>query len=114
MIATRGARLALDRVRYSGRDRRPDAFHLDALDVVEINAEERATARVLFDSDDFNAAFAELDARYLAGEAANYPHTWSVLTQANEALNQRETPRDDVGLRAHSIIGSSQRSRWVI
>ncbi len=34
---------------------------------------------VLFDLDDFDAAIAELDARYLAGEAAAHAGTWSVI-----------------------------------
>ena len=38
-----------------------------------------AIALVMFDIDDVDAAFAELDARYLAGEAAEYAHTWSVI-----------------------------------
>ena len=38
--------------------------------IVEIDADERIAAMVVFDLDDFDAAFAELDARYLAGEAA--------------------------------------------
>ena len=69
-IVTRGARLVLSRVRWSGRDQRPEEFHTDVVNVVEINADQRVTARVWFDADDLDAAFAELDARYLAGEAA--------------------------------------------
>ena len=67
-MATRGERLVLARVRASGRD--PDAIQIDALDVIEIDADERIVAAVMFDLDDFDAAIAELDARYLAGEAA--------------------------------------------
>ncbi len=33
-------------------------------------------ARVVFDPDDFDAAYEELEARYLAGEAAPYAHVW--------------------------------------
>ena len=47
----------------------------------------------MFDPDDIDAAFEELDARYLAGEAAAYAHTWSVITEAYAALNRRELPR---------------------
>ena len=32
----------------------------------------------MFDLDDFDAAFEELDARYLAGEAAAHAQTWSL------------------------------------
>ena len=46
----------------------------------------------MFDLDDIDAAFAELDARYLAGEAAAHAHTWSVIADAYAALNRREVP----------------------
>ena len=45
---------------------------------------------MIFDPDDIDAAFEELDARYLAGEAAAHAHTWSVIAQAYAALNRRE------------------------
>ena len=38
------------------------------LQIIEINADEQIVALVTFDPDDFEAAIAELDARYLAGE----------------------------------------------
>ena len=45
-----------------------------------------------FDPDDIDAAFEELDARYLAGEAAAHAHTWSVIAGAYAALNRHELP----------------------
>ena len=51
----------------------------------EINADNRIAARVAFDLDDIDAAFAELDARYLAGEAAAHAHTWSVIAEVYAA-----------------------------
>ena len=92
VIATRGERLALSRVRFSGRDQRPEAFHTDVLGIIEIDADDRIAARVAFDLDDIDAAFEELDARYLAGEAADHAHTWSVIAQAYAALNRHELP----------------------
>ena len=76
----------------SGRDQRPEAFHTEVLDVVEIDAEERIAARVVFDLDDIDAAFDELDARYLAGEAAAHAHTWSLVANAFAAINRHELP----------------------
>ena len=52
----------------------------------------------MFDLDDIDAAFAELDARYLAGEAAAHAHTWSVIARTYAALNRHEVSRDDGGL----------------
>ena len=93
VIATRGERLALSRIRFSGRDQRPEAFHTEVLGIVEIDADDRIAARVAFDLDDIDAAFEELDARYLAGEAAAHAHTWSVVAEAYAALNRRELTR---------------------
>ena len=44
--------------------------------------DEQIASVILFDLDDFEAAIAELDARYLAGEAAPIAHTWSVIAAA--------------------------------
>ena len=90
VIATRGERLAISRTRYWGRDQRPDAFVVEALHLAEIDADERIAAYITFDPDDIDAAFEELDTRYLAGEAAPHAHTWSVITQAYASLNRRE------------------------
>lgn len=94
-IATRGEHLILTRSVFSFRDQDPEAFVAEQLDVGEFNAEGRLAASVSFDPDDFEAALAELDARYLAGEAAAYAHTWSVITAGYAAFNQREFPELD-------------------
>ncbi len=91
-IATRGERLVLCRARYSGGAEPPETFHVDVLSIYEINADARITAVVTFDPDDFDAAIAELDARYLAGEAAPYAHTWSMIASGHAAVNRRELP----------------------
>ncbi|MFZ0719140.1 MAG: ATPase, partial [Mycobacterium sp.] len=91
-IATRGGRLVLTRDRYWRGDQNPEALSLDLLQIVEIDAEERILAFVTFDADDFEAAIAELDARYLAGEAAAHSRTWSVIMQGYASLNRRELP----------------------
>ena len=46
----------------------------------------------MFDLDDIEAAFEELDARYLAGEAAAYADTWSAVAKGYAAFNRRESP----------------------
>lgn len=91
-IATRGERLVLVRARFSLGDGAPDEFGLDLLHVIEIDADHRTTATVTFDDDDFDAAIAELDARYLAGEAADHAQTWSVIAGAYAATNSRHMP----------------------
>ena len=93
VIATRGERLVLIVSRFSGRGAMPEAFDTDVLGIVEIDADERIAAVVTFDPDDIDAAFAELDARYLAGEAAAHAHTWSVIAEASPRSTGTNSPR---------------------
>src|SRR6202012_4964327 len=96
IIATRGERLFLGRTRWLGPDQRPGNFYTEVLNVIEIDPEERIAAQVLFDANDSIAtAIKELDARYLAGEAAEHAHTWSVIAQFNPAFNRQEIPPTD-------------------
>ena len=60
------------------------------LNVVVIDTDEKIAAVVTFDLEDFDAAIAELEARYLAGEAAAHARTWSVVTAAYAGFNRRE------------------------
>jgi hypothetical protein len=92
VIATRGERLLLDRVCFSGRDPAPEPFSSELLRVFEIDAQDRIAASIFFDPGDIDAASAELDARYLAGEAAPYATTWSAVVAAYAAFNRHELP----------------------
>ena len=92
VLAIRGERLALVRTLYSGRDQRPEAFHTEVFRIAEIDADERIVAYVAFDPNEFEAAIAELDARYIAGDAAAYAHTWSLIARAFAAINRHELP----------------------
>ena len=49
------------------------------LGIAEIDTDGRIAACVMVDLDDIDAAFEELDARYLAGEAAAHSQTWTVI-----------------------------------
>lgn len=90
VIAIRGERLALRRLRFSEQDRNPEAFYTEMIGIVEINADNRLAVHIAFDPDDITGAIAELDARYLAGEAAPYARTWSTIAGALVAHNRRE------------------------
>ena len=91
-IATRGSNLFIGRLSFSGSNEGPEPFLSEMLTVNEINDEDQLAAIIVFDPDDFDAAIAELDARYLAGEAARYAHTWSAIAAGHAAVNRRELP----------------------
>ena len=112
VIATRGERLALVRIRVSIRDQEARAFDTESLNVVEIDADVRIAAIVTFDPDDIDAAFEELDARYLAGEAAAHAETWSVVAGAYRRDQSARTPRVDVGLGEHRSPTSGSDRAW--
>ena len=92
-LALRGDRLCLSHMRFEEHATGPAAFCVEALEITEVDADGLMVAKVDFDLDDIDAAFEELDARYLAGEAAAHAHTWSVIARAYAALNRRELPR---------------------
>ena len=52
------------------------------LNIIEIDADDRIAAHVIFDHDDIDAAFEELDARYLAGEATAHAQYMVVSSRA--------------------------------
>ena len=94
-LATRGRRLVLAKFRFSPQDLRPEAFHSEALGIAEIDADNRIAAIVMFGLDDIDAAYAELDTRYLAGEAAAHARTWSVIAGTHVSFNRGELPTAD-------------------
>ena len=92
MVATRGERLVLFRIDFLSQGPPSEAFHAAALTIIEIDDDNRGAANVVFDIDEIDAAFAELDARYIAREAAPYRDAWSVIAAGYAALNRYEVP----------------------
>ena len=92
VIATRGERLVLVRICFGPRlGPRRSITGCSAL--WKSTPTTGSSARVLFDPHDIDAAFAELDARYLAGEAAPHAHTWSVIAGSFAASTDTNFPR---------------------
>jgi hypothetical protein len=91
VLATRGARLALTRVRAWAHGLRPEEAGIDVLNIAEIDADNRIVAHIGLDLGDIDAAFEELDTRYLAGEAATHAQTWSVIAGSAAAFNRGST-----------------------
>src|ERR1700743_2694136 len=79
VMAIPGERLALMRIGLSDRDEEPEAFSTEVLAIGEIDADERLVATVTFDLDQIDAAFEELDARYLPGGAPGHAPTCAAI-----------------------------------
>jgi class 3 adenylate cyclase len=89
LLATRGERLALFRQRFEGSDRNVGPSEAEWLWVLEMNDRGERVAAVMIDPDDLDAAYAELDARYLAGEAAPFRHV-KVISAFKRAFAARD------------------------
>ncbi|MGH7896595.1 MAG: nuclear transport factor 2 family protein, partial [Candidatus Binatia bacterium] len=90
LLATRGERLALVRGRIDVADRQIGPSDVEFLQVLEVDAHGDRVASVLFDPADIDAAYAELDARYEAGEAASYPQRREVTRAFRRAFAERD------------------------
>ena len=113
VIAARGQRLVLARIEGGGQE-----FLDVVLGVIEINSDNLISTIVLFELDDFDSATAELDARYLAGEAAPHAHTWSVIAGAYAALNRHEFPATtpdwvDIDHRGETAFGAGDLKAYL-
>jgi hypothetical protein len=117
-IAVRGSRLSLLHVcfRDTGYADRP--VTVEMLQLVEVSDSGLLDYSVSFDLDDVDAAFAELDARYLAGEAAEHARTWSTIMQMPPAIGRQEmfatTPHFvDIDHRSLAAVGSGDLTAYV-
>ena len=59
---------------------------------LEVNSHNQIAAWVTFELEDIDAAFEELNTRYLAGEGGAHAHTWSVIAAAHAAFTRHELP----------------------
>ncbi len=90
LLATRGERLELDRQLRTSVDRHGGLAEFEYLCLNEVDATGRITGSVVFDPGDLDAAYAELDARYAAGEAAPYARTLASIGRFRAALAARD------------------------
>ena len=90
LIATRGERLALLRVRFTATVDNGGTAAVEMLDLIEVDAAGRRGALVVFAPDDLDAAYAELAARDAASEAARDRR--AALTSASTTLVSRSDP----------------------
>jgi len=117
-VATRGQRLVLSRFSSTNKDLQHGEFDAEMLSIIEIDTAGRIVAGVLFDPDDIVDAIEELDARYLAGEAAVHSETWSVIVASYAAIRRRELPATttdfvDVDHRALAPIGPGDLKAYI-
>jgi tetratricopeptide (TPR) repeat protein len=109
VLATRGERLGMMRVRWEGADHSTGPSEIESLAVVEVDGQGDALVVVEFDPDDLDAAYAELDERYAAGEAAPYARSLERHQRVGRAAAAREW-EDLAGLFAPDFVLEDHRA----
>src|SRR5439155_10209511 len=89
-FATRGNRLAIFRNRWEGSGDPVGPSEVEWLEVLEVDASGGQVALVVFDPDDLDAAYTELDHRFAAGEAAPHARTWETSERVWRAFVARD------------------------
>ena len=106
MLATRGDRLCLLRIRGVLEGGEVGPSELEHLDLIELDEHGGVAALVRFDTDSLGAAYTELDARYAAGESADPGAAWQQSFRA--ALDRRDWDAL-VDLYAPAIVADDHR-----
>jgi class 3 adenylate cyclase len=90
LLATRGERLELDRQLTTSAASHGGLAEFEMLCLNEVDATGRRVAVVAFDLDDLDAAYAELDTRYAAGEGAPRARSLASIQRFETALAARD------------------------
>jgi len=90
LLATRGDRLALERMLFEGAGRNVGPSEVELLQVLDVDDHGNVAVVVALDPDDVDAAYAELDERYAKGEAAPYAGDWRASLRFFRALAARD------------------------
>src|SRR4029078_11681193 len=90
LVATRGGRLVLFRVRFSGHDWSVGPLEAEFLDLIESDGEGRRLFQVTFNPGELDAAYDELDARFVAGEGAPFAEQFAGNRPFRDAYARRD------------------------
>jgi class 3 adenylate cyclase/tetratricopeptide (TPR) repeat protein/ketosteroid isomerase-like protein len=90
VIATRGERLALARLRFEGAGGTTGPNEIESLGIIEVDERGDRTAMIRFDPDALDAAYDELEDRHALGEAAPFPGTHAMMRAMLRATSARD------------------------
>src|SRR5439155_10570158 len=96
VLATRGETLHVNRGVLYNPDAPGGGFATEVLGLWEIDADERLITCVLFDPDQLDAALAELDALYIAGDGARYAEPVRLVTEILRSVTRRDDAYRDL------------------
>jgi hypothetical protein len=112
VLATRGDRLLLTRVRWTGGGHSVGPSEFEWLEVFAVDDNGSIVAEVTFDPDDLGAAYVELDARYAAGEAAPYAATLETMQRLQGSMAMRDFDELASVYAADLVVEDHRRLGW--
>ncbi len=111
-LATRGNRLVLLRSLIDLSDRDFGPSEIGSLDVLEVDDHGERVMVIRFDPDDLDAAYAELDARYAAGEAAAHPAFTAGMQRVLRAVAARDWDPLAAAFSPNAVLEDHRRVGW--
>ena len=111
LVATRGDRLALTRSFFEFTDADVGPSEIAFLLLTEVETRGRIVSYVRWDVDDLDAAYAELDARWEAGEGVASSFAWGGMTTRMAGFDRRDWEAfarhfaADVRVHDHRLLG---------
>ena len=112
LLATRGSRLSLVHYRWLASEGSVGPSDGEFLMISEMGHAGRQVAQVSFDADDLDAAYAELDRRFAAGEAAPYAEIWEQFRLRCRAVATRDWDQLTALLPPDLVTEDHRPIRW--
>jgi class 3 adenylate cyclase/tetratricopeptide (TPR) repeat protein len=112
LLATRGDRLSLSRLIYRGEAGDWGAIESELIHLIETDPDGLIRYTIIFGLDDLDAAYAELDARYLAGEGAPFADCLTRLAEATASYNGRDWDRFEALYPEDSLVIDHRLTGW--
>jgi hypothetical protein len=112
VLATRGGRLALSLLHWTGAHRSVGPSEIAWLEIAEMDGDGRFAAIVTFDAADLDAAYAELDTRHAAGEAADHPRVAATMRAFLRAFESRDWDALAAQFTPDLVVDDHRRLGW--
>jgi hypothetical protein len=111
-IATRGDRLALARARFESSGGSVGPSEVEWLQIIGVDAHGDCAAMVMFDTGDLDAAHAELDRRFAAGEAAGHGTVAAAMDGFTDAFARRDWSALAARFAPDLVVHDRRRLGW--
>jgi class 3 adenylate cyclase len=112
LLATRGERLLLARILWTGSGHSIGSREYEWLEIFQVDDNGQIVTEVTFDPDDLDAAYGELDERYVAGEATPLVAMWFETLQQQLRSPARDWDKVAAALAPDFVVEDHSPLGW--